>query len=263
MRRISNILIKAIAAFLVATFLSSCSATPGISTPLPQTSGDVSYEQATSEDNLYPALELDSTLAYVEINSNRPYFGEENYATPIGTEVYSPLDSLGRTGQAFALVSQDTMPAIAEERGDISSVYPSGWCQAQYDFVDQGWLYNRCHLIGWQLTAENDNAQNLMSGTRFLNIQGMLPFENTVAEHVRTTAHAVLYRVTPAYIGANLLASGVYIEADCTNCSDCRFAVYCPNVQPGVTIDYATGESYVAESASEAVVDAVTESRPK
>jgi len=179
---------------------------------------------------------------YVEINGNIPYFGGSDL-TATSFEEYSDLDSLGRCGTAFASVGQDIMPT--GERGPIGSVYPSGWHTVRYDCVDGRYLYNRCHLIGWQLTAENANEKNLITGTRYLNVEGMLPFENMAADYVRETGNHVLYRVTPVFEGNNLLASGVRIEAESVedNGAGISFNVYCYNVQPGVTIDYATGDS--------------------
>ncbi len=190
--------------------------------------------------------------AYVEVSGNVPVFTEAE-AVPHAFEEYAKLDDWGRCGTAYACVSQSLMPT--EERGSISNITPSGWINKQYDFVDGGYLYNRCHLIGFQLTGENDNAKNLITGTRYMNVQGMLPFENMVADHVKEEDHHVLYRVTPVYDGDNLVASGVQMEAYCVECgreaeSDedkFMFNVYCYNVQPGVVIDYATGESEAEE----------------
>ncbi len=179
---------------------------------------------------------------YVVLNDNRPNFSESDQTTTV-FEKYSELDSLGRCGVAYANVCKDTMPT--ERRGDISSVHPSGWVQAQYDFVDGKALYNRCHLLGYQLTAENDNERNLITGTRYMNTEGMLPFENMVADYVKETDNHVLYRVTPIYDGDNLVASGVEMEAYSVEDEGegICYHVYCYNNQPGVEIDYATGES--------------------
>lgn len=144
-----------------------------------------------------------------------------------------------------SVLGKDTMPAPSEERGSISSIKPSGWIQAKYTNVSGGWLYNRCHLIGWQLSAENANKSNLITGTKYLNINGMLPFENMVADYIEETGDHVAYRITPIYEGNNLLSSGVQMEAYSIGDkgeSMC-FNVYCYNVQPGVTINYATGAS--------------------
>ena len=160
-------------------------------------------------------------------------------------ELYSPLDELGRCQSAFANICTDTLPT--EPRGDISSVYPTGWEQEKYEGVDQGWLYNRCHLIAYSLAGENANECNLITGTRYLNTEGMWPVEETVLNYVRENPdNHVLYRITPVFEGDNLLASGVLMEAYSVedNGSGVQFCVYCYNVQPDVTIDYATGESF-------------------
>lgn len=186
--------------------------------------------------------EFDESTPYVVINENVPVF-EEKYFTDISFESYSPLDSLGRCGVAFANVSLDTMPT--EERGAIGSVKPSGWQTAKYDNVDGKYLYNRCHLIGYQLTAENANKENLITGTRYLNVQGMLPFENEVADYIKDTGNHVLYRVTPIFQGENLVAKGVQMEAESVEDrgDGVEFNVFVYNNQPGIEIDYATGKS--------------------
>ncbi len=190
---------------------------------------------------------------YIEVNGNVPYFTEDEL-TDISFETYSELDALGRCGVAFACVGVDLMPT--EERGSISQIRPSGWQTVQYDSVDGNYLYNRCHLIGFQLSGENANERNLITGTRYLNVEGMLPFENMVADYVKETEQHVLYRVTPIFDGSNLVARGVLMEAMSVEDSgeSVLFNVYAYNVQPGITIDYATGESRqdgdVSESAS-------------
>lgn len=180
--------------------------------------------------------------AYVVLNNNVPLFTEEELVTE-SYETYSDLDSLGRVGVAEACIGQDLMPT--EERGSISEVTPTGWVQASYDIVDAEWLYNRCHLIGWQLSGEDANEQNLITGTRYLNIEGMLSFENMVAEYVEETGNHVMYRVTPHFEGDNLLANGLQIEAYSVEDEGegICFYVYCYNVQPGITILYETGEN--------------------
>ena len=181
---------------------------------------------------------------YVVLNDNNPWFTEKDYTTT-AFESYAELDSLGRCGVTFACVGVETMPT--EERGSIGQVKPSGWVTAKYDFVDGKYLYNRCHLIGFQLTGENANTSNLITGTRYLNVQGMLPFENMVADYVKETENHVLYRVTPIFEGDNLVASGVVMEAWSVedDGEGICFNVYCYNVQPGVKIDYKTGESWI------------------
>lgn len=184
---------------------------------------------------------------YTVINGNVPSFNKSELTTT-GYETYSPLDSLGRCGGAVASCGKEIMPSANEERGSISSVKPSGWVQAKYDCVSGKYLYNRCHLIGWQLSAENANKRNLITGTRYMNTEGMLPFENMVADYIRETGNHVAYRVTPVYEGSNLVASGVQIEAYSVedNGEGICFNVYCYNVQPGVVINYSTGESRYA-----------------
>lgn len=183
-----------------------------------------------------------SGQAYVELNNNVPFFTEEDL-TSASFEEYSPLDELGRCGTAYACISTDLMPT--EPRGSIGQVKPSGWKIAKYDFVDGKYLYNRCHLIGFQLTGENANEQNLITGTRYLNVTGMLPFENLTADYIKETGNHVLYRVTPVFTGDELVARGVVMEAMSVEDKGdgVLFNVYCYNVQPGVTIDYATGDS--------------------
>lgn len=185
---------------------------------------------------------------YVEIDGNVPGFSEEDRVAQ-SFESYASLDLLGRCGTAYACISTDLMPT--EERGSIGQVKPSGWQTVKYDFVDGKYLYNRCHLIGYQLTAENANEQNLITGTRYLNVEGMLPFENMVADYIRETGNHVLYRVTPVFEGDNLVASGVQMEALSVEDEGegICYNVYCYNVQPGVEIDYATGESREADAA--------------
>lgn len=183
-----------------------------------------------------------SGKAYIEINNNEPVFDEE-YKTDISFETYSELDSLGRCGTAFANVSLDTMPD--EERGSIGSVKPTGWHTVKYDIVDGKYLYNRCHLIGYQLTGENANKKNLITCTRQMNAGVMLDFENKVAQYIKITHNHVLYRVTPLFEGNNLLAKGVQIEALSVEDDGrgIKFNIFVYNVQNNIKIDYQTGES--------------------
>jgi DNA-entry nuclease len=181
--------------------------------------------------------------AYVVLGDGIPTFTEEDKAVSASFETYAALDALGRCGVTYACIGQDLMPT--EERGSIGSVKPSGWQTVKYDIVDGKYLYNRCHLIGFQLTGENANRENLITGTRYLNIEGMLPFENMVADYIKETGNHVLYRVTPIFEGGNLVASGVVMEGwsvEDQGDGIC-FYVYCYNNQPGIVIDYATGES--------------------
>lgn len=184
-----------------------------------------------------------SSSSYISLNDNNPEFKEEDLSVK-SYEYYSPLDELGRCGVAVACVGKDLMPT--EERGAIGQVKPTGWHTVKYDFVDGKYLYNRCHLIGYQLSGENANERNLITGTRYLNVQGMLPFENMVADYVKETNNHVMYRVTPVFEGDNLLAKGVKIEAysvEDKGAGIC-FNVFCYNIQPGVYINYATGDSH-------------------
>lgn len=187
--------------------------------------------------------------AYVTLNDNVPDFPESDF-TSESFETYGDLDSLGRCSTAYANIGQDLMPT--EKRGSIGQVKPSGWHTIKYDNVDGKYLYNRCHLIGYQLTAENANEKNLITGTRYLNTEGMLPFENMVADYIKETDNHVLYRVTPIFDGNNLVASGVQMEAESVEDEGegILFNVFCYNVQPGISIDYATGDSWLASEGS-------------
>lgn len=180
--------------------------------------------------------------AYITINSNHPYFKESDL-TSTSYENYSSLDSLGRATLAMACVGKDLMPTT--ERGSIGSIKPTGWQTVKYDTVDGKYLYNRCHLIGYQLTGENANNKNLITCTRYMNVTGMLPFENMITDYIKETNHHVLYRVTPIYEGNNLLASGALLEAQSIedNGAGIKFNVYVYNVEPGIKINYADGTS--------------------
>lgn len=184
-----------------------------------------------------------SDSPFVALENNTPAFTEEE-KSETSYEFYSEQDALGRCGEARACIGRDLMPT--EKRGEIGQVKPTGWKTARYDEVDGKYLYNRCHLIGYQLSGENANEKNLITGTRYLNVQGMLPFENMVADYVRETGNHVLYRVTPIFEGENLLASGVEMEAESVEDGgeELSFHVYCYNVQPGIVIDYKTGDNH-------------------
>ena len=221
------------------------------------TESEATNEPAAQSVHTQPSTEVTISVAdipayagdpYVTINDNVPQFLETDLATS-SYEYYSDLDDLDRCGVVYACIGTDLMPT--EERGNIGSVKPSGWHTVKYDIVDGKYLYNRCHLIGYQLSGENANVNNLITGTRYLNVEGMLPFENMVADYVKETENHVLYRVTPVFEGDNLVASGVQIEAQSVEDQGegILFNVYCYNVQPGVTIDYATGDSVLAENA--------------
>lgn len=177
---------------------------------------------------------------YVTIHDNVPFFSEKELTTD-AFETYSELDDLGRCGTAYANICEEIMPT--EKRGEIGMIKPSGWHTVKYMGIDGNYLYNRCHLIGYQLSAENANEKNLITGTRYLNVTGMLPFENMVADYVKETGNHVLYRVTPIYNQENLVADGVLMEAQSVENDDLAFCVYCYNVQPGIEIDYHTGDS--------------------
>lgn len=189
---------------------------------------------------------------YTVVNDNEPDFAKSDFTTE-AFEDYSDLDSLGRCCVAYANICKELMPT--EKRGRIGMVKPSGWHTVKYpDIIKDRYLYNRCHLIGFQLAGENANEKNLITGTRYLNVEGMLPFEDEVADYVKETGNHVLYRVTPVFDGDNLIASGVQMEAESVEDSGAgvKFNVYCYNVQPGIGIDYATGDSWVDQ---ESVVD--------
>lgn len=191
--------------------------------------------------------------AYVELNGNVPEFSKSEKTYSESFEEYGKLDSLGRCTYAVSCIGKDLMPT--EKRGSIGSVKPSGWHISKYDFVDGKYLYNRCHLIGYQLTAENANERNLITGTRYMNVEGMLPFENDVADYIEITNNHVYYKVTPIFQGNNLVANGVQMQAYSVedNGQGISFNVYCYNVQPGVAIDYATGDNQAVASSSASV----------
>lgn len=198
-----------------------------------------------------------SGKAYTVINNNIPGLSKAEQ-TSTYFEKYTALDYLGRCGVAFACLGRETMPT--EERGAIGSVKPSGWQTVKYDFVDGRYLYNRCHLIGFQLSGENANTRNLITGTRYMNVQGMLPFENMVADYIKETGNHVLYRVTPVFKGSELVCRGVQIEAFSVedNGDGICFNVYCYNNQPGVEIDYSTGSSWLSDRVEETTNKAIT-----
>lgn len=259
-------------AFLMAISLTACGSADSSTSPAPSpsissqistetTAPSIAQDATASPSPLAPTqivsppLDLSSIPAYsgspyVAVNDNVPFFGSGEMTTA-AFEEYSPLDSLGRCGVAYANICIDLMPT--EDRESISEVKPTGWINNSYDCVDGGYLYNRCHLIGFQLAGENANELNLITGTRSMNVDGMLPFENMVADYVQETGNHVLYRVTPIFEGKNLVASGVLMEALSVedNGEGIQFCVYCYNVQDGVVIDYATGDNY-AEGGSSA-----------
>lgn len=187
---------------------------------------------------------------YIYVNDGEPVFTDEQRAAETGYERYGELDELGRCTAAFAVVGPETQPT--EKRGSIGEVRPSGWQMAKYDFVEGKYLFNRCHLLGYQLTGENANERNLITGTRYLNVQGMLPFENAVADYVDATGNHVLMAVMPVFEGSELVARGVHMMAESVEDGGegVAFNVFCYNVQPGVVIDYGTGESMLEEEAT-------------
>ena len=205
-----------------------------------------------SLNNLISSVPAYSNSAFVEVNGNSPFFKEKDLTTKT-FEKYSRLDNLGRCGVAYANISRETLPT--EERGPIGMIRPSGWHTTKYnDLIDGNYLYNRCHLIAYQLSGENANERNLFTGTRYLNVEGMLPFENRVADYVKNNDCHVLYRVTPLFKGNNLLASGVLMEAESVEDKGAglAFCVYVYNVQPHIVIDYATGDSHAKREKSSA-----------
>ena len=213
---------------------------------------DILFGDFTDVNDHIPSATLDSIpefdgeTPYVIINENVPFFTEDEIVSK-SYELYGELDGLGRCTVAIACVGIDIMPT--EERGSIGSVKPSGWQTVKYDFISGKYLYNRCHLIGYQLTGENANKQNLITGTRFLNIEGMLPFEDMIADYVKETENHVMLRVTPIFHGDDLVASGVLMEAWSVEDEGegICFNIYAYNSQPGVIIDYATGDSHPEE----------------
>lgn len=220
MKRLTNTLLT----LLLLLSLTACQ--------LSQSQSSISLEEIPAYDG----------QAYVELEGNVPTFTQEELES-FPVEEYSALDLLERCGVARATVGLDTMPT--EERGEIGQVKPSGWHLAKYDCVDGKYLYNRCHLIGYQLTGENANEENLITGTRYLNVTGMLPFENEVADYVEDTGNHVYYQVTPIFSDSELVARGVQMEAESVEDQGegICFNVYVYNDQPGITIDYATGAS--------------------
>lgn len=213
-------------------------------------SSNIDYTNDVSSSNIISA-DLEnipdySGNPYIEINNNIPFFNESDYTTT-AFEQYSELDNLGRCGVAYANICKEIMPANDEERESLYSITPSGWQQATYEGIVEGnYLYNRCHLIAHNLAGENANQKNLITGTRYMNVQGMLPFENNISDYMdENKNNHVLYRVTPIFEGNNLVANGVQMEAYSVedNGKGICFNVYVYNVQPGIIIDYATGKS--------------------
>lgn len=244
MRNIRLEVLRRVTAFLLVCFIAGSGF--GVS-------GCSSKNTADEGEALAASWQADmATLSYngkpyAVINDNNPDFTEADMTTA-SFESYGELDGLGRCTTAFANIGKELMPT--EKRGSIGEVKPTGWQTVKYDNVDGKYLYNRCHLIGYQLTGENVNVKNLITGTRYLNVEGMLPFENMVADYIKETGNHVLYRVTPVFSGDNLVASGVHMEAESVedNGDGILFNVYCFNAQPGIAIDYATGDSHQDDS---------------
>lgn len=237
-------ILRRITAFLLIFFIVG--SVPGLSGCSSKKAGNSGAAASVSAQTDMASFAYDGK-PYVVINDNDPDFTDADMTTT-SFERYGELDGLGRCTTAFANIGKDLMPA--EKRGPIGEVKPTGWQTAKYDNVDGKYLYNRCHLIGYQLTGENANEKNLITGTRYLNVDGMLPFENMVADYIKETNNHVLYRVTPVFSGDNLVASGVQMEAESVedNGDGILFNVYCFNAQPGIAIDYATGDSHQDDS---------------
>lgn len=216
---------------------------PAITTGTEETGADPSESNGNNNSFSLADVPEYSSKPYVAVNNNIPYFDSSEYTTN-SFEVYSDLDALGRCGVAYANLSQELMPT--EDRESIQDVKPTGWHTYRYGFVDGGYLYNRCHLIGFQLAGENANEKNLITGTRYMNVDGMLPFENMVADYIHETDRHVLYRVTPIFYEDELVARGVLMEAWSVedDGEGICFNVFVYNVQPGVIINYETGESW-------------------
>lgn len=217
---------------LLSLLLAACILLVGCASPVPVESASFSLS----------AVPPYSGSPYAVIHDNVPYYSEDDYTTQ-SYEYYSELDRLGRCGVCIASIGTDLMPT--EARGSIGSVKPTGWQTVKYDSVDGKYLYNRCHLIGYQLTGENANERNLITGTRYMNVQGMLPFENMVADYVKETGNHVLYRATPIFDGSDLVARGVLLEGYSVEDGGdgICFNVFCYNVQPGIEINYTNGSS--------------------
>ncbi len=266
MNRILSVLFATI--FLLLS-LSSCGQTPdgssvGNSSVVDSSSNISSPAESESDSSSKEVLTVDNVPAfkdspYIALNNNIPNLDLPD--TVESFEEYTPLDSLGRCGVAFACIGRDLMPT--EDRGSIGQVKPSGWHTVKYDIVDGKYLYNRCHLIGFQLTGENANVENLITGTRYLNVDGMLPFENMVADYIKETNNHVMYRVTPIYDGDALVARGVQMEAlSVEDKGDgISFNVYVYNNQPGIEINYLTGESKLIGSTDTAFSSAASSSQ--
>ncbi len=248
-------ILRFLMAFILCLSLVGCQQNDANDSQTSDNKNSTNVSQSSDiDDGREKGIKLDNLPEYpgepfVALYNNVPDFDEKDKTTK-SFEKYSDLDSLGRCGVAYANIGQDIMPT--EKRGDISSVKPSGWINKKYDtdLVDGGYIYNRCHLIGHQLAGEDDNEKNLITGTRYFNVDGMLPFENMVCDYVKETNNHVLYRVTPIYDGDDLVAKGVQMEAYSVedDGEGVMFNVFVYNVQPGITIDYATGDSQLSNN---------------
>lgn len=251
--------IAALAAIIIVLCMPGCTNSnmeSGVSTTSAAETSSATTEAAGTSTTSITQSESNLTIPeyngepYAILNNNIPEFDKSESSSVF--ETYSDFDSLGRCGVAYANICKQLMPT--EERGEIGAVKPSGWNyngksnNHKYDFVDGKYIYNRCHLIGFQLAGENANEKNLITGTRYMNVDGMLPFENMVADHIKEEGGHVLYRVTPVFVDNELVCRGVQIEAYSVEDSgeDICFNVFCFNVQPGVTINYLTGENYLS-----------------
>ena len=240
-------LVRRLITALVCCVVLFCYYKANVNKPAEENGGkDVPKIESTDVFQYSLVPEFDGENAYVIVNENEPYFADLSDMT-YAYEEYGKLDNLGRCTTAVANVGKELMPT--EERGSIGSIKPTGWQTYKYDFVDGKYLYNRCHLIGYQLTGENANKNNLITGTRYMNVEGMLPFEDMVADYVKETDNHVLYRVTPIFVDKELVARGVLMEAKSVEDGGegICFNVFVFNNQPGVEIDYQTGESWLKE----------------
>lgn len=234
------------AIYFINSSKSSYALPESTTTTTTKTKEYVEAEKVTEEINDISEIPAYDGNAYIVLNNNKPIFNDDAYTTE-SFELYSDLDSLGRCGVAYANIGKDLMPT--ETRTSISSVKPSGWQTVKYDNISGKYLYNRCHLIGFQLAGENANPKNLITCTRFMNADTMLKFENEVAEYVKNTNNHVLYRVTPVFEGNNLLATGVQMEASSVEdkCGEICYNVFVYNIQEGIEIDYTNGNSRLKE----------------
>ena len=232
---------KIISLMLAVLILTACSEYKSVEQTVSKEKETVTQYTEIAHSDSINDIQPYTYYPYTTVNNNIPEFEKTDYTQSF--EEYGELDSLGRCTSCIANIGTDLMPT--EERGAIGSVKPTGWHIAKYNNVDGKYLYNRCHLIGYQLTAENANPNNLITGTRYLNIDGMLPFENEVADYIKKTNNHVLYRVTPIFKGNELVARGVQMEAYSIEDKGegVKFNVYCYNIQPDIEINYATGES--------------------